>query len=76
MAIRVKTIQNISNQSIDILCQAGDTDNAAGDIPYARTGMLKIPSGGEITIEAIRVDDGQLKTLAKKDLLKITDGLV
>jgi hypothetical protein len=76
MAIRVKTIQNISNQAIEIIHQVGDPDNVAGDIPYASTGMLRIQPGGETTVEEARIDVGQLANLSKKNLIAVTDGLV
>lgn len=76
MAIRVKTIQNISNQVIEVLYKEGDADNAAGDIPYLKSGMLKIPPDTQTTIEEARVDLGQLQNLEGKNLLRVTDGLV
>ena len=76
MAIRVKTIQNVSNQAIEVITQVGDVDNAAGDIPYTSTGMQRIAPGGEVTIEEARLDLGQLENLRSKNLIKVTDGLV
>lgn len=76
MAIRVKIIQNVSNQAIEILHQQGDVDNAAGDVPYAKTGMLRIMPTKQVTIEEARVNLGQLKNLEAKNLLKVTDSLV
>lgn len=76
MAIRVKTIQNISNQVIDVLHQVGDADNAAGDVPYTRTGTLRIMPSTEVTIEEARINIGQLQNLEGKNLIKVTDGLV
>ena len=76
MAVRTKTIQNVSNQIIEIMSQVGDADNAAGDIPYTNTGMLRLTPGSELTIEEARVDLGQLANLQAKQLIAVTDGLV
>lgn len=76
MAVRTKTIQNISNQIIEIISEVGDVDNAAGDIPYTTTGMLRLIPGSEFTIEEARVDLGQLANLQSKQLIAVTDGLV
>ena len=76
MAIRTKTIQNVSQQAIDILHQEGDVDNAAGDIPYSATGMLKLMPGSSSQIEEARIDIGQLQNLQAKGLIRVVDGLV
>jgi len=76
MSIRTKLIQNVSNQAIEILHQQGDADNAAGDIPYSTTGMLKIMPGSSIQIEEARIDLGQLQNLEGKNLIKVSSGLV
>ena len=76
MSIRTKTIQNVSQQAIDILHQEGDVDNAAGDIAYSTTGMLKLMPGSSTTIEEARIDIGQLKNLESKGLIRVADGLV
>ena len=76
MAIRVKVIQNVSNQVIEILHQTGDIVNAAGDVPYTKTGMLRIMPTKQVTIEEARIDLGQLQNLEAKNLLKVTDSVV
>lgn len=76
MAIRVKTIQNISNQTIEVLHESGDAANAAGDINYTSTGMLRIGPGASVTIEEQRLDLGQLENLAGKNLIRVSSGLL
>ena len=76
MAIRTKTIQNVSNQAIEFLYKQGDASNAAGDIPTTKSGMLRIASGTETTIEEARIDIGQLQNLEGKNLIKVSDGLI
>jgi len=76
MAVPVTTISNISRQVIKILYQQGDALNAAGDVSYAYTGMLEIHPGKSVTIEAIRINLGQLKNLEAKNLIKISQGVL
>lgn len=76
MAIRVKTIQNISNQTIEVLHESGDADNAAGDINYTSTGMLRIGPGASVTVEEARLDLGQLENLSAKNLIKVSSSLI
>jgi len=75
MAIRVKIIQNVSQQIIEILYGQGDVDNAVGSIPYSKTGMLRLMPGTSTTIEEARIDIGQLQNLEGKNLIKVVDGL-
>ena len=75
MAIRVKTIQNVSQQAVSIIHQEGDVA-AAGSIPASSTGSLRIMPGSSTTIEESRIDLGQLQNLQSRNLIKMVDGLI
>ncbi len=75
MAIKISVIENISNQSIGILYESGDPNNAAGDVAATDTGILGIRPNKKISIETSRIDIGQLSNLSEKNLIKVTNTL-
>ena len=74
MAVHVYTLDNISRQPISVIYQQG-TAAAAGDVPQTSTGLLTIAPGKKVTIEAERVNLGQLKNFENLNLIRITEGL-
>jgi len=75
MSIPVTAIQNVSNQTIEILHEVGDPTNSAGDVSTQSTGMMKIPAGRKVTIETSRLDLGQLANLEAKNLIKTSNSV-
>lgn len=72
MAVPVVEIHNVSNQRILIAYEAGDVNNAAGDVAATKSGTLGIPEGNQVTIEEQRVDLGQLENLRAQNLISFT----
>jgi hypothetical protein len=75
MAVHTYTIDNISNQPISILFQQG-VDTAVGNVPQASTGLMTVNPGQKVTIEASRVNVGQLQNFSDKNLIRYSAGLV
>lgn len=74
MAVRVYTLDNVSKQPVSVVCQQG-TAAAVGDVPQTHSGMLTIQPGKNVTIEADRVNFGQIKNLKAMNLVSISEGL-
>lgn len=74
MALKTTTISNISLQPVGVLFS--NTQNpAAGDVPVNDKGIMTIHPGKSVTIESNRLDAGQLKNFAAKNLINVTQGL-
>ena len=74
MAVEIYTLDNISRQPISVIYQQGSAA-AAGDVPMDHTGLLTIAPGKQVTVEASRVNLGQLKNFENLNLIRITEGL-
>lgn len=73
MAVRAYVVTNISTQAISLIYEQGDAAQNLGIVGHQRSGSLVIPAGKKVTIEATRVDLGQLKNLEAKNLLKFSE---
>ena len=74
--VHLSTIENLSPQVIPVIYQQGVASAAAGDVAYAKTGQLMIAPGSKIKIETNRLDHGQVETLKKRNLVKVTESSV
>jgi hypothetical protein len=73
MKVLVYTLGNSGHQPVSVAIQAlpiGAT--AAGDVPSVKTGMLTIEPGTKVTIEASRVNDGQIVNLKSTNFITAT----
>ncbi len=74
MAVSVTTITNLSKQAVPILVSEIQKSKASPSSGLAanEARQLLIQPGSEITLEARRVDVGQLEQLRRKGLLSFT----
>ena len=72
MRIPVYVIGNNSHQPVSVNYQAGDAA-AVGDVPQSSHGLLVVSPGKKVTIEASRVNYGQIAILKTANLLTVTE---
>lgn len=65
------TITNISRQTIPILVNSvgAVSANVNSDIDYKVTNQTFIAPGAQVTLETVRLDEGQLQQLGKLKLI-------
>lgn len=72
MAQTLINITNVSNQLVELLYGAIDSDNNTSDIAASRSGLMKLKAGASIELEIPRVDAGQLENLRKLGVITYT----
>lgn len=71
MAVTISqvTITNVSPQVVPVLYDAIEISKNVSTVGYNKSGQLLIPPGGNVTIEAERVDLGQLDQFRRNGLI-------
>jgi len=71
---KITCITNVSNQTIPVMVSSillADA-NASSEVTYNKEGSVSILPGGNVDIETIRLEDGQISQLKNMNLISTT----
>jgi hypothetical protein len=74
--VRTVTISNNSKQLVKVAYESIDPLLSVTDVNPAKSGTLNVQPNTQVTIEANRINRGQLDNLANLVNIRVTDGAI